>query len=76
MDLRLPVFDGLEATKRLRQALPSVQVLMLSVQQSPGCVARAHQAGAAGWISKDSSPSKLILALEKLTDHCAVPTSA
>jgi len=71
MDWKLPDFDGLEATKRLRQAVPSIRVLVLSIQRSQRFIDQAVEAGAAGWISKDSSPYQLINTLTHLRDQAA-----
>jgi DNA-binding NarL/FixJ family response regulator len=64
MDLSLPAMDGLETTRRVRQIMPSVKVVMLAVQNRGDLVFRAQTAGALGCLTKDSSPSHLLQALE------------
>jgi DNA-binding NarL/FixJ family response regulator len=66
MDLRLPVFDGFEATRQLRQILPSAHVVILTTDLNGDLEERARNAGALGWIPKSSSPGELIGALRQV----------
>jgi DNA-binding NarL/FixJ family response regulator len=52
MDLNMPVMDGLEATRRLREVDSSARVLMLTESDLPGDVMRARKAGATGYLPK------------------------
>jgi DNA-binding NarL/FixJ family response regulator len=59
MDLLMPVVDGFQATKALRQMLPRARVLaMTSVVEEAG-VHRAIEAGAIGYVLKDARPDDL-----------------
>ncbi len=60
MDIRMPVLDGLEATKQIRGALPSVQVIVLTTYDLDDYVFRAVRAGAAGFFLKDGDAEDLI----------------
>ncbi len=59
LDLSLPGAGGLEVTARLRQSLPDVRVLILSVHDHPEYVLGAVRAGAQGYLRKDTSPAEL-----------------
>ncbi len=59
MDLSMPGMGGLEVTTRLRELLPQVKVLILSVQDHPEYVLGAVRAGAQGYLRKDTSPAEL-----------------
>ncbi len=59
LDLSLPGAGGLEVTARLRQSLPDIRVLILSVHDHPEYVLGAVRAGAQGYLRKDTSPAEL-----------------
>ncbi|MEO8138064.1 MAG: response regulator transcription factor [Gemmatimonadota bacterium] len=63
LDLSLPGAGGLEVTARLRDSLPLVRVLILSVHDHPEYVLGAVRAGAQGYLRKDTSPAELREAL-------------
>ncbi len=59
MDLRMPVCDGLEATRRIKRELPSVRVVMLSVSEDEQDFFAAIRCGADGYLVKDMRPEGL-----------------
>ena len=59
MDLRMPVLDGVAATKRLRVAQPAVRVLVLTTFDDDEEVFAALRAGAIGYLLKDVSADRL-----------------
>jgi DNA-binding NarL/FixJ family response regulator len=63
MDISMPVMDGVEATRRIREALPDASVLMLTGSNARADVARSREAGAAGYVTKDRIASQLIEAI-------------
>src|SRR5215210_1108019 len=66
MDIAMPVVDGVEATKRIRKAKQSACVLMLTGSNSRTDVARAREAGAAAYVTKDRIAAQLIDAIREL----------
>jgi DNA-binding NarL/FixJ family response regulator len=60
MDLRLGGLDGQAATAAIRRALPSTAVLVLTVSSSEGDVVAAIEAGATGYLLKDTPPDELL----------------
>jgi two-component system, NarL family, response regulator LiaR len=66
MDIAMPVVDGVEATKRIRKTLHEACVLMLTGSNSRTDVARAREAGAAAYITKDRIAAQLIDAIREL----------
>ncbi|HWA57858.1 MAG TPA: response regulator transcription factor [Gemmatimonadales bacterium] len=63
-DLSLPGASGLDLTTRLKELLPSVKVMILSVHDHPEYVLGAVRAGAQGYLRKDTSPAELRSALQ------------
>lgn len=63
MDISMPDMDGLEATKRIKQRCPDVQVLALTVHESDEYFFQMLQAGASGYVVKDAASSDLVSAL-------------
>jgi DNA-binding NarL/FixJ family response regulator len=63
MDLRMPVLDGIEATRRLRAEHPGVRVLALTTFDGDEEVFAALRAGALGYLLKDTSGERLVEAV-------------
>jgi len=64
MDAQMPEMDGVEATRRIKERLPSVKILFLTVHA--GYVEDALVAGADGYLLKDSGRRELLQAIRKL----------
>lgn len=63
MDMEMPNLNGLEATRRIRQAHPYVKVLILTMYGEKELVARCLEAGAAGYVLKDVPATQLLYAI-------------
>ncbi|RSD07956.1 response regulator [Amycolatopsis eburnea] len=63
MDLRMPVLDGVGATRRLRLAQPGVRVIALTTFDDDEDVFAALRAGAVGYLLKDVSSARLVEAV-------------
>jgi DNA-binding NarL/FixJ family response regulator len=63
MDIRMPVLDGIEATRRLIPALPGTRVVMLTTFDLDEYVVDAFRAGASGFILKTAPPPQLVAAI-------------
>jgi len=64
MDVAMPRLGGIEATKRIKQEFPSVQVLALTIHDNEEYLFQMLQAGACGYVLKKARPEELIAALE------------
>jgi DNA-binding NarL/FixJ family response regulator len=63
MDIRLPAMSGIDCAAALKQILPTLQILMLTVYEDSESIFRALKAGASGYLVKSSPPAKLIEAI-------------
>ena len=59
MDLMMPVMGGVEATRRIKEALPEAKVLLLTSYGNSADIANAIAAGASGALMKDTSNDEL-----------------
>jgi DNA-binding NarL/FixJ family response regulator len=66
MDIRMPVVDGLEATRRILAADDPVRVLVLTTFDLDEYVYEALRAGASGFVLKDDPPEQLIAAVHTI----------
>jgi len=66
MDLRMPVCDGLEATRWIKRELPSVRVVMLTFSEDEQDFFAAIRCGADGYLVKDMRPEGLFQELRGL----------
>jgi DNA-binding NarL/FixJ family response regulator len=63
MDISMPIMDGIEATRRIREARQHACVLMLTGSNASIDIDRAREAGAAGYVTKDRIASELVSAI-------------
>lgn len=65
-DISMPEINGIEATRRLRNLLPGTRVLILSIHTDPEWVRAAFDAGAYGYLTKDSAPKEIETAIREV----------
>jgi len=66
MDVRMPVLDGLEATKELTAKDPSVAVLIFTAYSERSLLGRGLESGAKGYILKEAPHDTLVRAIERV----------
>lgn len=66
LDVDMPRLNGIEAARAITAALPGTKVLMLSMKDAPEYIHRALQAGARGYLLKDSTSGELAPAIRAL----------
>jgi DNA-binding NarL/FixJ family response regulator len=64
LDISMPGLSGIDAIPLIKQAHPGVRIVMLTHHEGELFVQQALSAGASGYLSKDSDPAELTLALE------------
>jgi DNA-binding NarL/FixJ family response regulator len=63
MDIAMPVMDGIEATRAIREELPGTRVIVLTGSAANDDVSRARSAGASGYVTKDQIAGDLVRAI-------------
>lgn len=66
LDVEMPGIDGIAATAALREACPQVRVLVVTTFGRPGYVRRALEAGASGFVVKDTPAPELADAVRRV----------
>ena len=66
LDIEMPGMDGIAATAALRRALPSCRVLIVTTFGRPGYLRRAIEAGASGFVVKDTPARQLAEAVRRV----------
>jgi DNA-binding NarL/FixJ family response regulator len=66
MDLRMPVVDGVEATRRLRERHPAARVIVLTTYADDESVFAALRAGARGYLTKDAGSDDIARAIARV----------
>lgn len=66
MDIAMPVLNGLEATRQILTANPSARVIVLSAHSDDEYVQRMREAGAVGFLEKQSSAEVLTMAIREV----------
>ncbi|MEP7059379.1 MAG: response regulator transcription factor [Actinomycetota bacterium] len=72
MDVRMPGMDGIEATRRIRQAAPDTKIILITVDESRGAISDAIKAGVSGYLLKDASSDALVDAARNAVEGNAV----
>jgi DNA-binding NarL/FixJ family response regulator len=75
MDLHLPNLSGTECTARLKELLPDLQIIILTVYEDTESIFKALRAGACGYLLKRSAPELILAAISEVREGGAPMTS-
>ena len=75
MDIHLPGLSGIACTAQLKEALPEIQIIILTVYRNHELIFQALQAGACGYLLKRSSPEEILKAISEVRSGGAPMTS-
>ena len=64
LDIAMPLMNGMIAGERLKQMIPEVKLIFLTVNEDPGFASEAMRIGASGYLLKSSAASELFHAIE------------
>jgi len=67
LDITMPGRDGIDVLKQLRSERPELPILMLSIHPEEQYALRALKAGASGYLTKESAPDELVVAIRKVS---------
>jgi len=67
LDIFFPDGSGLDVLRQIRVLYPRTRVLMLSMYPEEQYAQRAFRLGASGYLTKDSAPNELVIAIQKVT---------
>lgn len=76
MDIHLPNLSGIECTARLKEQMPSLAVLILTVYEDETKIFQALKAGASGYILKRGDPREIVQAIDEVLAGGAPMTSS
>jgi DNA-binding NarL/FixJ family response regulator len=66
MDIQLPSLSGIECCAQLKQLLPAVQIIMVTVYEDTDRIFKALRAGACGYLLKRCAPEELVSAIREV----------
>jgi DNA-binding NarL/FixJ family response regulator len=65
VDIAMPRLNGLDATRQLKQSMPELKIIVLTINEDPDLAADAFRAGACSYLLKNSAASELLLAVDE-----------
>lgn len=68
MDINMPGIDGIGASQKITELIPSVQIIIMSVQSDPNYLRRAMMAGARDFLTKPFGGDELVAAIRRVHD--------
>ena len=68
VDISLPDESGMQLTRRIREALPNTRVMIISMHSKIDYIVEALQAGATGYVVKESAAGRLVQGLHAVTE--------
>jgi DNA-binding NarL/FixJ family response regulator len=75
MDINLPGMNGVECVRKLKEMMPEIQVIMLTVYENTTIIFNALSSGASGYLLKQSTPEQIIEAIRDVNTGGSPMTS-
>ena len=69
LDMAMPLLNGLEAARQLKQMAPETRIVFLTMNEDPDVAAEAFRAGASAYVLKRSAASELLAAIRDVARH-------
>lgn len=64
MDIRMPIYDGVAATKLIKDEMPGIKIIILTTFDDDDYIIKALKGGASGYLMKNVSPGEIIEAIK------------
>lgn len=68
MDVTMPRMDGIEATRRIKEEMPDLAVLTVTIHEGPDYFFQMLQAGSSGYVPKRAAPDDLVHAIHVVAE--------
>jgi len=75
LDISMPLLNGLDAARQLKQAQPAIKLIFLTMNEDPDLAAEAFRIGASGYLLKNSAASELLQAIQEVSQGRTYITS-
>lgn len=69
MDLKMPILDGMEATKQVRKKYPDMKVLVVSMYEDDKFIIHLMENGANGYLLKNTEPAEILRSIYAVTEN-------
>jgi len=69
VDIAMPLLNGLDAARQIKQLLPETRIVFLTMNEDPDLAAEAFRAGASGYLLKRSAASELLTAIREVVQR-------
>ena len=69
MDLKMPIMDGMEATKQVRKKYPSIKVLVITMYEDDKFIIHLMENGANGYLLKNAEPDEIIKSIYAVKEN-------
>ncbi len=66
MDLQMPEMDGVEAIQKIKEEAPDIGIIILTTYDADDYIFRGIEAGARGYLLKDSTPGEVLKAIRSV----------
>lgn len=75
MDIAMPKLNGLDAARQLREKMPELRIIFLTMNEDPELMAEAFRIGASGYLLKNSATTELLQAIKEVAQGRTYVTS-
>jgi len=69
VDVGMPLLNGVDAARQIKQAWPETRIVFLTMNEDPDVAAEAFRAGASGYLLKRSAASELLVAIREVVQR-------